>query len=176
MGLYGFKPQFWRYVLEGSKCHTIRYRRVHPDKPGSTMHLYGNPRQPDSFLLLAAKCVAVKPIALDRSRIEIEGTKLSRDERDALAWRDGFRPEGSTAEKPGRAFDLMAEFWRDSALPLEGSINYWEYPPLWFGVAAELIRMVPGLKEDYAEVPPVRPQAGDNALLDLMRAWNWGRQ
>ena len=142
MGLYGFKPQFWRYVLDGSKSHTIRCPRRYPDSPGKVMHLFGKVRKPDQFLLMRATCLMVRPITLDREVIELGGVRLSRDERDGLAWADGFRPPKSTRGNPGPAFELMAGFWRASLLPLVATINYWEYPPLEFGDRSEVKRQL----------------------------------
>ncbi len=149
MGLYGFKPQFWNMVLEGSKRHTIRCPRRWPDTPGKTMYLYANVRRPDAFLLMEAKCLAVRPIVLEKQFIEVDGVRLQADERDALAWRDGFRPPGSTATRPGASFALMSEFWRGSMLPLTASLNEWAYPPMCYGAYGDLCKLRPAV-----EVPP----------------------
>jgi hypothetical protein len=50
--------------------------------------------------------------------------RLAGDELQALAWRDGFRPAGSTLTNPGDAFQLMMSFWT-GRLPFEGAINHW---------------------------------------------------
>lgn len=143
------KPQFWKAVLDGSKRHTIRCPRKYPDAAGATMHLYGNPRGRGGpmFLLMRCACLRVEPIVLGKTFIELNGVKLTRDERDALAWRDGFRPVGSSEQQPGDAFGLMSGFWRESILPLQASIYHWEYPPLEFGERATLTDMLhrPGL-------------------------------
>lgn len=133
MGLYGFKRQFWPFVLDGTKRHTIRCPRRYPDGPGDLMHMYGMPRRPEMFRLMSAECAKVEPIVLELDRIELAGVRLTADERDALAWCDGFRPEGSTAAAPGDAFRLMAGFWRASQLPLVATMNHWAYPPVSFG-------------------------------------------
>lgn len=50
--------------------------------------------------------------------------RLAEDELQNLAWRDGFRPEGSTLEDPRDAFRLMMNFWT-GRLPFVGTINHW---------------------------------------------------
>lgn len=50
--------------------------------------------------------------------------RLAEDELQALAWRDGFRPEGSSLDNPGDAFRLMMSFW-DGRLPFEGEVYHW---------------------------------------------------
>lgn len=50
--------------------------------------------------------------------------RLAEDELQALAWRDGFRPEGSTEANPGDAFRLMMSFWT-GRLPFEGTVYHW---------------------------------------------------
>lgn len=48
-------------------------------------------------------------------------------DKDRLAWKDGFRPAGSTLEEPTGAFALMMDFWRESHdFPFVGNIIYWE--------------------------------------------------
>lgn len=44
-----------------------------------------------------------------------------------FAWRDGFRPEGSTIHDPYGAFDLMMRFWKHThELPFQGIVIYWK--------------------------------------------------
>jgi hypothetical protein len=50
--------------------------------------------------------------------------RLADDELQQLAWRDGFRPEGSSLQNPGDAFQLMMSFWT-GRLPFEGTIYHW---------------------------------------------------
>lgn len=50
--------------------------------------------------------------------------ELTEGEKNALAWRDGFRPPGSTVDAPGGAFRMMLAFW-DGRLPFEGLILHW---------------------------------------------------
>jgi hypothetical protein len=133
MGLYNFKLQFVRMILDGSKPHTIRTPRRYPDRPGSPMHLYHGCRVLKPAVRLGTfDCESVKPIVLDLAAglVEVAGVKLCADECSALAWRDGFRPAGSTLAKPGDSFSLMRGFWTASkTLRLEGSLNSWRYAP-----------------------------------------------
>lgn len=52
--------------------------------------------------------------------------KLYEDEKQRLSWLDGFRPEGSTLDEPGEAFELMYRYWSiANSLPYLGDIIYW---------------------------------------------------
>ncbi len=142
MGLYNFKSQFVPFIEDGSKTHTIRAERVHGDVPGRTMHLYTGLRHKGARLLFCAPCVRVDFIRIEQDhRVRIgasvgfddapaiygEGQRhggfvtLDAEEKNALAWRDGFRRNGQAG-----AFDLMMEFWT-GRLPFEGQIYHWNY-------------------------------------------------
>lgn len=89
--------------------------------------------------------------------------RLAEDELQQLAWRDGFRPDGSTLDNPGDAFRLMATFW-EQRLPFEGSIYHWNparqlapdplLPRRWRWVSVEL----------PAGNPPLIPNENRNSL------------
>lgn len=143
MGLYNFKPQFAPFILEGSKTHTIRAYRKYPDEPGDVMHLYTGLRTKAACLLLRRLCLNAEPIKITRSGIAVGGIRLSADECDTLAWRDGFRPETPEALEFQRlvpsarnvrfvtpdprvdgSFELMREFWT-GRMPFAGALNHW---------------------------------------------------
>lgn len=133
MGLYNFQKRFAPYVEEGSKRHTIRARRKHEDKPGATMHLFTGLRQKGARLLGRFPCVRVESILITADhRVFVEGVELSADEKDLLAWRDGFRWDKSqdgdvlTAKHYGCFERLMMLFW-SGRLPFEGNIFYWKW-------------------------------------------------
>lgn len=47
--------------------------------------------------------------------------------QDSFAWKDGFRPEGSTADDPAGAWELMLRFWKQTHdLPFSGVVIYWK--------------------------------------------------
>lgn len=116
MGLYNFKKQFMPAILSGSKRHTIRSRRTHPDKPGNTLHLYTGLRQKGSQLLMRVPCTRIEEITITHDGlINVDGRYLSRREQEELAKADGFV---SARE--------MLTFW-DGRLPFEGHIIHWNY-------------------------------------------------
>jgi hypothetical protein len=131
MGLYNFHRRFEPYILDGSKTHTIRARRKHPDTPGKTMYLYCGLRQPGAQLLLVAPCVKVQEIkielrpAVPDQNIVIDGVALTPDERDAFAWSDGFRHPDDELDQ-GYCWFLMAEFWAGRPT-FEGRVYHWDY-------------------------------------------------
>lgn len=51
---------------------------------------------------------------------------LDDKEKNNLAWRDGFRPLGTTVNKPAGAFPMMFRFFQQThELPFVGNIIYW---------------------------------------------------
>lgn len=126
MGLYNFKTQFVPYVLDGTKKHTIRASRRMMDRPGDVMHLYTGLRQKGARLLARRRCVRVEEITItERRDVIIDGITLTEDERNLLAWRDGFRiPTLKNPNDPRYSFDLMMRFW-DGRLPFQGQVYHW---------------------------------------------------
>lgn len=129
MGLYNFMARFEAPIMAGTKRHTIREERKHPDKPGDTMHLYVGLRHVGARLLFRAPCVKVEKISIAGGwdalsgdflgEICIDGVRLDRDELEQLAKCDGFE---SHAE--------MMEFWR-GRLPFVGRIYHWDFTHRW---------------------------------------------
>src|ERR1700761_1343950 len=118
MGLYNFKAQFVPHILDGSKTHTIRAMRAHPDKPGNTLHLYTGLRQKGARLLMRATCTKVESIKIEAlfGRMVVDGQLLDDSEQEQLAKRDGFKNHHE-----------MMQFW-DRRLPFEGQIIHWKAP------------------------------------------------
>lgn len=120
MGLYNFQALFAPMIMAGTKKHTIRSRRAHPDKPGNTLHLYLGLRTRSVQLLKRALCVKVEEIEIRAEGptytdvvISIDGVELSRDECESLAVRDGFT-----------SFADMMEFWQ-GRFPFSGHVIHW---------------------------------------------------
>lgn len=120
MGLYNFKKRFAPFVTDGTKRHTIRAKRVHPDKVGNTVHLYSGLRTRHAKLLGRSTCVRMEEINISESQqVFVDGEELSLSEKNALAFCDGFRSRGIA-----RAFEEMMEFWK-GRLPFAGHIIHW---------------------------------------------------
>jgi hypothetical protein len=114
MGLYNFHRRFVAMIEAGTKTHTIRATRRHPDKPGSTLHLYTGLRQRGARLLRRVVCTDVQKIVITRKlELFIDGVQLAPDERETLAKLDGFRD-----------FAEMMEFW-NGRRPFIGLIIHW---------------------------------------------------
>jgi len=144
MGLYNFKKQFVPFILSGEKTHTIRAERVHPDKPGNTLHLYTGLRTKTAKLLMRVKCVRVESIVITDTplrRIVIDGRLLDLDEEESLARRDGF-PD----------FETMMKFW-DGRVPFKGNIVHWK---------PDIIKLSDGRKMIGGVVKPRRFAGGKN--------------
>lgn len=132
--LLGFKRRFAPFVEDGTKQHTIRATRQRTPKVGEMCHCYVDPRQKTMRLLGRWPCVKVEKILIyergDRGlSVFIEGHELSMDEKNALAWWDGFRSRGQ-----GKAFEEFTEFWKathGTAAPLEfeGHVIHWNANP-----------------------------------------------
>lgn len=120
MGLYNFQPRFVPFVKDGSKRHTIRAKRVHPDKPGNTLHLYIGLRTRGVELIGRSTCLHVEDIVISEAlQVFVDGVELSASEKNALAFCDGFRSRGVE-----HAFEEMMEFW-EGRLPFVGDIIHW---------------------------------------------------
>ena len=79
------------------------------------MHLYTGLRQKSVRLLMRAPCVGVEAIEItEECQIFLEGERLSQDEGEGLAARDGF---GSFSE--------MMAFW-DKRRPFHGHVYHWD--------------------------------------------------
>jgi hypothetical protein len=130
--LLGFKRRFVPLVEEGSKTHTIRSKRKRAPRAGEICHCYVDPRQKTMRLLGRWPCILVEDISIEADgtvagvMVVVNGSVLDEDERNLLAWRDGFRPTGSSERDPGQAFTAMLEFWR-RRLPFYGDIIHWDY-------------------------------------------------
>lgn len=124
MGLYNFEPRFVPNILDGTKTHTIRALREHPDRPGSTLHLYTGLRHKGARLLMRVKCVRIERIRMElyspapgkfRIQIWIDGHPINQDEAEVFARRDGFF-----------SFADMEAYWFDR-LPFTGQIIHWTF-------------------------------------------------
>jgi hypothetical protein len=118
MGLYNFKTRFVEPIRKGLKTHTIRGKRKYPAKPGETLYLYCGARHPGAFRIIEPTlCTKVAEITFDQNgAILVEDVKLSLDECEQLARRDGFN---DLAE--------MMQFW-DGRFPFLGDIIHWKPP------------------------------------------------
>lgn len=120
MGIYNFEARFVPFILAGTKTHTIRELRAHPDKTGNILHLYSGLRHPGAKLLFRARCTGVQSITIRQDRwakhgyaIAIDGHLLSDDEMTDLVNRDGFK-----------CFGDFIDYWKQR-LPFEGQIIHW---------------------------------------------------
>ncbi len=157
MGLYNFHHRFAPHILDGSKTHTIRDRRKHPDKPGNLCHLYTGLRHKGAQLLGRAPCVRVQEIRIECgfiphspvpvlwSAIHIDGAQLSITESEALARRDGFRPS------TGSALVEMLGFW-EGRLPFQGDLIHWDPEAFIPRPAAERYTLAPPILPGCAKL------------------------
>ena len=131
MPALSFKKQFVPFVEDGSKQHSIRAMRTRPFRVGDTLQLYYAQRTKQCRLLGNVPCVKVESFRLDRARVWIAGEELSLDEKDSLAWRDGFRYATTLRSHKG-CFELMLEFWVNTHgdTIFEGQIIHWDWSKL----------------------------------------------
>jgi hypothetical protein len=126
----GFKARFVPMIEDGSKTHTIRAKRKIRPRVGETCHCYTGLRQKGARLLGRWPCVKVETIEIyergDGSLgVVIDGLELAPDEKNELAWRDGFRSTGRRL-----AFTEMATYWRvlhrkEGPFVFEGDVIHW---------------------------------------------------
>lgn len=152
MPSYNFKEQFVPYVTDGSKHQTVRARNKKNQIPKveTTLYLFYGLRTKYTKRLREEVCTKVEGIFIDSTRIvtydqpldqieisialhaplsdRLKGKKwLSNIERARFAWADGFRPEGTTYDEPGNAFEYMLSFWDGThSLPFVGDIIHWK--------------------------------------------------
>lgn len=60
----GFKPQFVKPILEGTKIHTIRHDEHDRWKPGNKIHMATGVRTKDYCMFKMDKCVSVQKITI----------------------------------------------------------------------------------------------------------------
>ena len=119
-------------LIDGTKTHTIRKGRTGKSPhagPGKPVYLYVGMRTKWCQKIGEGICTDTESIAIYESgavHMESAGV-LDTDQKNRLAWDDGFRPEGSTKDQPGEAFELMFQFWKqNNELPFIGRIIHWK--------------------------------------------------
>lgn len=156
MPAYSFNERFIPMVMDGSKPHTIRKRRKKGfAKEGDTLYLYYGLRTKWCRKLKETKCVATATIVITQDiakkepvvllfdrrlrddefeiiegfvklNTEVNRTAVWLGELDKLAWKDGFRPDGTTLENPHNARHLFYKWWKQThEFPFIGDIIYW---------------------------------------------------
>jgi hypothetical protein len=134
MPAYSFQERFIPFLLDGSKDHTVRKERSARSRhvrPGEIIQLYYGVCTKWCRKIGEATCSAVHCLQITQEEILFpiawEFAPLCAFDRNLFAWRDGFRPEGSTADNPAGAFDLMLRFWKQThELPFQGVVIYWK--------------------------------------------------
>lgn len=118
-----FMPQFAEAVEDGSKRQTIRANAR--CKPGDRLQLYTGMRTKTCRKLMDAICIRVRPVMIDSTDMELDGTRLIagnalRDEPDDR--------DNDFAEKDGfKSFMDMADWFRKTHgdLPFHGFVIEW---------------------------------------------------
>lgn len=129
--LLSFNRRFEPHILDHSTTHTIRAPRKHPIRAWHVLDCYVDARQKSMRLIGRWRCTKVEPITIDFDRelryllslkITIAGVRLSDDEAEAFAWRDGFREPGRSSRQQ------MLDFWCDAnrEFPWSGEVIHWD--------------------------------------------------
>lgn len=153
MALFNFQERFVPFIQDGTKTQTIRTIRSYPQKVGAPMHLYSGLRTKYAKRIIEPPtCTAVHTIFLFESgnvfiakqaytKIEAremletllpieanakpDGEWLRFDEKDQLAFVDGFK-HGDKPMVISGCFEIMLRWWKlHHDLPFVGHINYW---------------------------------------------------
>jgi hypothetical protein len=118
MPAYNFMAQFREPILSGRKKHTIRAFRKRSTKPGERIVLYTGMRTKHCSKIAETACTRVQHITIGpRGAIAIDGELLGADEKERLAYADGFD-----------GFEEMMYFW-EGRLPFDGEIIHWKPLP-----------------------------------------------
>lgn len=93
----GFKQQFVRPIVAGTKIHTIREDAKNRWQEGMTMHMATGIRTKNYNQFNAAICKGIQQIEIIRRSdyledtiVKVDGRELTFDEIQRLAWNDGF--------------------------------------------------------------------------------------
>lgn len=105
MPALNFNPQFVPYIIDNTKPHTIRERRIKPIVAGHDLRLYTGMRTKTCTLVRDwTPCLGVQPIVIMFGEgIWIDGEKLDSDDACRFIYNDGFRSGGAAAP---------SEFWQ----------------------------------------------------------------
>jgi len=128
MPTLSFKKQFCGRVEAGEKTHSLRSKRARAWKVGDYLGLYYALRTKQSRLLGRTTVVRVQEVSLTISRcgalmdICIDGERLSLDEANDFAIRDGFTGVGG-----------MRLFWQENngmkaGETWIGDLIHWKFP------------------------------------------------
>jgi len=128
MPAYSFKERFVTMILTGKKNQTIRKKRKGQAKPGSILYLYYGLRTKWCRKLKEVICLCIEEIIItEKEAVFINGKKLTKNEKDLLAYNDGFRNEEiNLPERYTGCFNIMFRWWNQThKLPFKGDIIYW---------------------------------------------------
>ena len=95
--ILGFKKQFVKPILSGIKRHSIREDVHNRWQPGRIIHFATGVRTKDYNQFKMGICQSVQQIeikyneSLIDTKIIIEGKKITLDQKQKLAWNDGFQ-------------------------------------------------------------------------------------
>lgn len=166
----GFKRRFAPFIWNGTKTHTIRLKGNAPGRRvGATCHNYVDDRQPTMALLGRWLCTRIEDIVIQPPfpgsvdvNISIADVQLADSELDAFCWRDGFRPRGSTEQKPYGSYREFVNYWtaeakkdKKRAYPFLGELIHWHFNPTLIG---------------YMKLPEL-DKMGRAALPDMFEMW-----
>lgn len=138
MPAYSFQERFVSFILDGSKFHTVRKGRDPTGRgrhaaPGDKLYLYTGMRTKGCRKVGEAVCEAVMQIYITEEGILPQETysgdiiPLSAEQREVFAWSDGFRPLGTTIDRPAGAWEMMKRWFRQTnGLPFKGVVIYWK--------------------------------------------------
>jgi hypothetical protein len=134
--------------------------RKRPFYVGDRLDCYVDARQKTMHLLGRWQCTQAERIeifhvyASGASPVEvvIAGALLSMAEKNLLAWRDGFRSQG-TEHRPKGCFDEMVAFWRAThgrrpqryaprMIAFDGQIIHWRFDATALASARPLLQEV----------------------------------
>lgn len=115
MPALNFQKQFVQLVESGAKRQTIRANRQRPFRQGDVLYLYTGMRTTVCRKLGTVTATRVRPIAISRAGVVMEGDALSIEAAVALAQADGFATFG----------EFVGYFEKTHDLPFHGQLIEW---------------------------------------------------
>lgn len=114
-----FQPQFEPMIVSGRKVHTIRPKRKVPLRPGQPLSLRvwtSKPYRSPQREFHASTVKKVSPIVVTHLTALLDGVQLVGEEREGLAYHDGFE-----------SWQKMADWFASThGLPFTGELIYWK--------------------------------------------------
>lgn len=158
--ILGFKDQFEKPIVEGTKRHTIRDQRKIPIQSGDILQMYVNTRQSSQRIIHVSLCTGVQPITIGKRGVTLHNGHgvVIKPDPDEFAHDDGFSSYGELLEFFGQK------------LPQRRILIHWQSPGDQFAMlleemASEMFAMDPETPEKKGNYLPANVYEGTRRYI-----------